>query len=67
MYILLKKIAVPAYKAPHSVFMESEDLNKIVEKIKELVIVGTPVSDFKVVEEKKFEFKCGIKFADEED
>ena len=65
MYILLRKISAPAYKNPYSAFLESDDLSKIVEKMKELIMAGNPVRDFKIVEEKKFEFKCGVKFEED--
>ena len=66
MYILLKKLSQPGYKIPYYTVLESNDLNAIVEKFKNQVVAGCPVDDLRIVKNQPFEFKCGIKFIEEE-
>lgn len=66
MYILLKRLCGLGYKNPYCTIHESEDLNEIVEKLKRQVIAGCPVNDLVIVKEEKFEFKCAVKFIEEE-
>ena len=65
MYILLKRLYTPDYKIPYYTIHESEDLNKIIERLKQQVIAGCPVGDLKIVQDEKFEFKCDVKFENE--
>lgn len=62
MYILLRKLSLPGYKTPYFTILESEDLTEITDKLKRQVTAGCPVNDLKIVEDKKFEFKCAVKF-----
>lgn len=67
MYILLKRLIANGYNRPYFTVLESENLNEIVEKFKRQVIAGCPVDDLKIVKNQQFEFKCGLKFEDEEE
>ena len=45
---------------------ERKDLTTISEKVKRLVIVGTPIDDLCIVKNVEFEFKCALKFKEDE-
>ena len=46
--------------------MEKKDLTTISEKVKRLVISGTPIEDLRIVKNVEFEFKCALKFKEDE-
>ena len=46
--------------------MEKKDLTTISEKVKHLVISGTPIEDLRIVKNVEFEFKCALKFKEDE-
>ena len=46
--------------------MEKKDLTTISEKVKRLVISGTPIEDLRIVKNVEFEFKCTLKFKEDE-
>ena len=50
----------------YNLVMEKKDLNAISEKIKRLVIAGTPIEDLRIVKNVEFEFKCALKFKEDE-
>ena len=45
---------------------EKKDLNKVSEKVKRMVVAGTPVDDLIIVKNVEFEFKCALKFKENE-
>ena len=45
---------------------ENKDLTTISEKVKCLVISGTPIDDLRIVKNVEFEFKCALKFKEDE-
>ena len=45
---------------------ERKDLTTISEKVKRLVISGTPVDDLCIMKNVEFEFKCALKFKEDE-
>lgn len=45
---------------------ENRDLTTISEKVKRLVISGTPIEDLRIVKNVEFEFKCALKFKEDE-
>ena len=45
---------------------ESKDLTTISDKVKRLVISGTPIDDLRIVKNVEFEFKCALKFKEDE-
>ena len=45
---------------------EKKDLTTISEKVKRLVISGTPIDDLRIVKNVEFEFKCALKFKEDE-
>ena len=45
---------------------ENKDLTTISEKVKRLVIAGTPIEDLRIVKNVEFEFKCTLKFKEDE-
>lgn len=50
----------------YNLVMEKKDLNTISEKVKRLVISGTPIEDLRIVKNVEFEFKCALKFKEDE-
>ena len=50
----------------YNLVMEKKDLNTISEKVKRLVISGTPIDDLRIVKNVEFEFKCALKFKEDE-
>ena len=50
----------------YNLVMEKKDLNAISEKVKRLVISGTPIDDLRIVKNVEFEFKCALKFKEDE-
>lgn len=64
-YILLKNIHLPGYKECYAPVLVSDDLDKIKESMKKRVIDGSPVCDYKIVQDVPFEFKCAIKLTSE--
>ena len=44
---------------------ERKDLSTISEKVKRLVIAGTPIDDLYIVKNVEFEFKCALKFKED--
>ena len=44
---------------------ENKDLTTISEKMKRLVISGTPIDDLRIVKNVEFEFKCALKFKED--
>ena len=50
----------------YNLVMEKKDLNTISEKVKRLVISGTPIDDLCIVKNVEFEFKCALKFKEDE-
>ena len=50
----------------YNLVMEKKDLNTISEKVKCLVISGTPIEDLRIVKNVEFEFKCALKFKEDE-
>ena len=49
----------------YNLVMEKKDLNTISEKVKRLVISGTPIEDLRIVKNVEFEFKCALKFKED--
>ena len=45
---------------------EKKDLTTISEKVNRLVITGTPIDDLRIVKNVEFEFKCALKFKEDE-
>ena len=45
---------------------ENKDLTSISEKVKRLVISGTPIDDLRIVKNVEFEFRCALKFKEDE-
>ena len=45
---------------------ERKDLTTISEKVKRMVIAGTPIDDICIVKNVEFEFKCALKFKEDE-
>lgn len=45
---------------------EKKDLPTISEKVKRLVIAGTPIDNLRIVKNVEFEFKCVLKFKEDE-
>ena len=45
---------------------ERKDLAIISEKVKRMVISGTPIDDLCIVKNVEFEFKCALKFKEDE-
>ena len=45
---------------------ENKDLTTISEKVKRLVISGTPIEDLRIMKNVEFEFKCALKFREDE-
>ena len=45
---------------------ERKDLSTISEKAKRLIISGTPIDDLYIVKNVEFEFKCSLKFKEDE-
>ena len=50
----------------YNLVMENKDLTTISEKVKRLVISGTPIDDLRIVKNVEFEFKCALKFKEDE-
>ena len=50
----------------YNLVMENKDLKTISEKMKRLVISGTPIDDLRIVKNVEFEFKCALKFKEDE-
>ena len=50
----------------YNLVMEKKDLTTISEKVKRLVIAGTPIDDLRIVKNVEFEFKCVLKFKEDE-
>lgn len=50
----------------YNLVMEKKDLTTISEKVKRLVISGTPIDDLRIVKNVEFEFKCALKFKEDE-
>ena len=50
----------------YNLVMEKKDLTTISEKVKRLVIAGTPIDDLRIVKNVEFEFKCALKFKEDE-
>ena len=46
--------------------MEKKDLTTISEKVKHMVISGTPIDNLCIVKNVEFEFKCALKFKEDE-
>ena len=45
---------------------ENKDLTTISKKVKRLVVSGTPIDDLRIVKNVEFEFKCVLKFKEDE-
>ena len=45
---------------------ERKDLTTISEKVKRMVISGTPINDLCIMKNVEFEFKCALKFKEDE-
>ena len=45
---------------------ENKDLTTISEKVNRLVITGTLIDDLRIVKNVEFEFKCALKFKEDE-
>ena len=45
---------------------ERKDLTTISEKVKRMVIAGTPIDDLYIMKNVEFEFKCALKFKEDE-
>ena len=50
----------------YNLVMENKDLTTISEKVKRMVISGTPIDDLRIVKNVEFEFKCAVKFKEDE-
>ena len=50
----------------YNLVMENKDLTTISEKVKRMVISGTPIDDLRIVKNVEFEFKCALKFKEDE-
>ena len=50
----------------YNLIMEKKDLTTIAEKVKRMVISGTPIDDLCIVRNVEFEFKCALKFKEDE-
>ena len=46
--------------------MEKKDLTTISEKVKRMVISGTPIDNLCIMKNVEFEFKCALKFKEDE-
>ena len=46
---------------------ERKDLTTISEKLKRMVVAGTPIDDLIIVKNVEFEFKCALKFKEEDE
>ena len=46
----------------YKVVEEKKVLTTLSEKVKRLVIAGTPIDDLRIVKNVEFEFKCALKF-----
>ena len=45
---------------------ENKDLTTVSEKVKRMVISGTPIEDLRIVKNVEFEFECALKFKEDE-
>ena len=50
----------------YNLITENKDLTTISEKVKRLVISGTPIEDLRIVKNVEFEFECALKFKEDE-
>lgn len=66
-YILLERATVVGGGSGYRAVLESNDIIKIEEKIKNYVKSGCPVNSLRIVSDIPFEFLCGIKLKCEGD
>ena len=62
--LFLKEFATSGVR--YKLIEENKDLTAISEKVKCLVISGTPIDDLRIVKNVEFEFKCALKFKEDE-
>ena len=65
MYSLFMKVMTNT-GIKYKLLEENKDLTTISEKVKHLVISGTPIDDLRIVKNVEFEFKCALKFKEDE-
>ena len=65
MYSLFMKVMTNT-GIKYKLIEENKDLTTISEKVKRLVISGTPIDDLRIVKNIEFEFKCALKFKEDE-
>ena len=65
MYSLFMKVMTNT-GIKYKLLEENKDLTTISEKVKRLVISGTPIDDLRIVKNVEFEFKCALKFKEDE-
>ena len=65
MYSLFLKVFTNG-RLMYKLIEERKDLSTISEKVKRLVISGTPIDDLRIVKNVEFEFKCALKFKEDE-
>ena len=65
MYSLFLKEFVNA-GVRYKLIEENKDLTTISERVKRMVISGTPINDLCVVKNVEFEFECALKFKEDE-
>ena len=65
MYSLFMKVMTNT-GIKYKLLEENKDLTTISEKVKRLVISGTPIDDLRIVKNVEFEFKCVLKFKEDE-
>ena len=66
MYSLFLKTFVNSTGILYKLIEEKKDLTTISEKVKRMVIAGTPIDDLCIVKNVEFEFKCALKFKEDE-
>lgn len=49
----------------YKIIVENKDLTTVSNKVKTMVISGTPIDDLRIVKNIEFEFKCALKFKEE--
>ena len=64
MYSLFLKVFTNG-RLMYKLIEERKDLSTISEKVKRLVIAGTPIDDLYIVKNVEFEFKCALKFKED--
>lgn len=67
MYSLFLKTFVNSTGVLYKLIEEKKDLTTISEKVKRMVIAGTPIDDLCIVKNVEFEFKCALKFKEEDE